>query len=193
MNSFALYTTKYDGKDYDFVPTRNARIEIENLELNALDGISNPEILGVMMGNGNIEKDLNEAKELLQKAQDECNQELIERYKKEVDNATRKVNDFFAKMLPSAKEITKAQRKSSDTYEIAKLLLLNYKGNGEMNEKLADEILENMETQLGSDAYEEKLLEITDNVFTQIQKIQDHKEEIFKKMNKDKGDVLPMS
>lgn len=193
MNSFALYTTNYNGREYDFVPTRNARIAIEDLSLNAFDGISNPEIFGAMMGQGNIDKDLRTAKELLQKAKDEENQELIDHYTEIVKELENKVNGIFSKILPSIKEMTIAQRKSEDQYEIAKILLLNYKGNGEMSASLADEILEDMEMQLGSEAYEEKLLEITDMVFTQIKKIQDHKEKIFKKNKADTGKVLPMS
>lgn len=170
MKTGTLYTTEYDGKKYEFFPSRQARAAIQEMQLDAMENLSDASAFTTMMELQGIKTE-------------------IEKAKKEGDEAKeKKLNEKLASVsmqaMSSIKDITKTQNKSDDEYEIAKILLMNTKPiNGEVSNDLAEEILEHMEYELGADKFQEALLGIYDKVFTMIAEVQDHKKEMQKRLN----------
>lgn len=177
--SFELYKHEYQGKTYGIVITRKARIEIEELGLSSLDGLNDPQLISMMM----------KGQDYATKAQ-ALRDEGKEDEAKELEDA---MNSAMAEMLPHMKEITRAQNKAEDEYEIFKICLRSYISNGDISDSQAEEILVDWETKVGPEKFTDMLLDVTDKVFTQIAKIRDHKQEIFKKTKVVDNKTIPMS
>lgn len=177
--SFELYKHEYQGKTYGIVITRKARIEIEELSLSSFDGLNDPQLIAMMMKGQDY---ATKAKELREKGK--------EAEAKELEEA---MNSAMSEMLPHMKEITRAQNKAEDEYEIFKIVLCSYAGNGDISNSQAEEILVDWEMKIGPEKFTDMLLDVTDKVFTQVAKIRDHKQEIFKKTKAMDNKALPMS
>lgn len=165
MKPGSIYTYEYKGKAYEFFPSRAARVAIQNLQLDAMQNMKDPAVLTTVMELQTLNKQLKQAEANNQEAK------------------IKELNDQIAllsmQVMGNMKDITKMQDQSEDEYTIAKLLLMNSKAvNGEVNEELADDILETMEFELGPEAFTKKLLEIYDKVFTMIAEVKDYKKQI---------------
>lgn len=179
MKTGSLYTTEYEGKKYEFFPSRKARAVIQEMQLDVMENLSDASAFSTIMELQELQKEIAKAKE-----------DGDETKEKELNE---KLSTVSLQAMSSVKDITKMQNKSDDEYEIAKIILMNTEPvNGEVSSDLADAILEHMECELGPDKFQEKLLEIYDKVFTMIAEVQDHKDETKKRLNT-KNEPLPMS
>lgn len=179
MKTGSLYETEYEGKKYEFFPSRKARVVIQEMQLDIMENLSDASAFSTITELQELQKEIDKAKE---NGNEVKAKELNE-----------KLNIVSLQAMSSVKDITKTQYKSDDEYEIAKIILMNTKAvNGEVSSDLADLILEHMEYELGPTKFQEALLGIYGKVFTMIAEVQDYKDEIKKRLNT-KTEPLPMS
>ena len=146
MNIIKSYT--YNGKTYDFVSNRKARIEIENLQTNFLST------------NKEAREKLQQLDKLQSKVANAKDKEEKEKYQQELMS-------LQYDLIPYINEVNIPDE------QICYIILKNYKPyREEMTPALWEEILDDMDEKLGSIGMREFFADITNEVFIELAKVQ---------------------
>lgn len=156
------YKMSDDSKIYDFFMTNAARKEIDEKNRKKLEKLGNSDLLLLFNKTQRMRMELS-------KEQDEDKKQLIQ----------EKLDEATVELLPHITELQDFDQ--VDVEEIPLILLRNHKDNKDINVGEYEYLLEDMETTLGFEKYNEVLDEICEKVFTLIEKVNDHRNKALKK------------
>lgn len=163
-----LYKYTYQGETYEFRMSNKARIAVEEIQNNALKGLSDPDVARAALAAFKVgneqnsepktEEDHNdtEVKEAVTKTEEEKQLELVMEFAPYMDKISNVNGDI-------------------DAVEIGYILLHSLSKYKSLTHEMYDEIVEAMEEEKGFEEVQMIFREMKDKVFTAIQSLNNPK------------------